>query len=108
MISEKDFDESGEKISARALDYVKFLIDNDLYSFATEIFTVFTDTQEITNSEAFKMSFDDLLYGYMSELDERGFLDEEDNIQYSYADDRQLELFSDEDVNYEFMNHCKH
>ena len=29
-------------------------------------------------------------------------------LQYSYTDKRQLELFSDEDVNYEFMNHCKH
>jgi hypothetical protein len=74
----------------------------------TEVFTIFTDTQDITKSEAFKMSFDNLLYGYMSELDENDMLDERDNIQYSYTDDRQLELFSDEDVNYEFMNHCKH
>ena len=29
-------------------------------------------------------------------------------LQYSYSDKRQQELFSDEDVNYEFMNHCKH
>lgn len=30
------------------------------------------------------------------------------SLQYSYSDKRQQELFSDEDVNYEFINHCKH
>ena len=28
-------------------------------------------------------------------------------LQYSYTDKRQLELFSDEDVDYKYMNHCK-
>ena len=32
---------------------------------------------------------------------------EDDNIQYSYSDKRQQELFSDEDFDPSFREHCK-
>jgi hypothetical protein len=35
LISNLDFDESGEKISNRAIEYVKYLLDNDFYGFVT-------------------------------------------------------------------------
>ena len=107
MISEKDFDESGEKISKRAIEYTKFLIDNNLLSVIEDLYNIFSEI-DLSSSEAFRYEFKNLLYDYMDNYADLGLLDERDNIQYSYSDNRQQELFSDEDVNYEFMNHCKH
>ena len=53
-------------------------------------------------------NFIDMLYKYMENIiEDIGEFDELYNIEYSYTDKRQLELFSDEDVDYKYMNHCK-
>lgn len=106
MISEKDFDGPGEKISKRAIEYTKFLIDNNLLNVMEDLLCIFGELG-LSDSEVFRYEFKDLLYDYMSNFDDADLIDERDNIQYSYTDDRQLELFSDEDVDYKYMNHCK-
>jgi hypothetical protein len=54
------------------------------------------------------LNFIDMLYEYMENIiEDVGEFDELYNIEYSYTDKRQLELFSDEDVDYKYMNHCK-
>ena len=52
-----------------------------------------------------------MLYEYMENIKEDlGEFDEFYNIEYSYFDKRQPELFSDEDFNFDpsFAEHCKH
>jgi hypothetical protein len=50
-----------------------------------------------------------VLYDYINMLKDDGLLDESDNIEYYYTDKRQLELFSDEDFEYDssYAEHCK-
>jgi hypothetical protein len=80
LITEYDFDESGEKVSKRAIEYVKYLLDNDLYSFAVTELLRMRDDLDITNSEMFKQTFKDLLYNSMSVLEDKDLIDEQDNI----------------------------
>ena len=110
FISEKDFDEDGKKISTRAIKYIKSLLDNDMYSFLVEQLPIIKDGLDITNSQMFKYKFKDLLYDIMDYYKQEDLIDENDNIQYSYSDKRQQELFSDEDFKFDpsFAEHCKH
>ena len=107
FISEKDFDESGEKISKRAIEYIQSLLDNDMYSFLVEDFITIANDLDYTNQEMFRHLFKDLLYDVMNVYLENGIIDESDNIEYSYTDSRQQELFSDEDFDPSFREHCK-
>jgi hypothetical protein len=67
------------------------------------------DDLDITNSKMFKLPFKEFLYKSMSVLQSQGLIDDEDNIEYSYTDKRQLELFSDDDFEYDpsYAEHCK-
>jgi len=62
---------------------------------------------DMTNRELFDSSFEDIVYNYMISLQEENLIDETDNISYSYSDSRQQELFSDEDFDPSFREHCK-
>jgi hypothetical protein len=87
LISDSDFDESGEKISKRAIEYVKFLIDNDLYGFVETLVNM-AGQLDLSNYDLFKYKFKDLLYDLMVNYKENGVIDESDNIEYSYTDSR--------------------
>lgn len=96
FISEHDFDESGEKISKRAIKFVSFLTEDNLVSVMSTL-AVIRNQLDIMHSELFNTQFEDLIYDYMVSMQEDGLFNEIDNVSYLYSNKRQQELFSDED-----------